>query len=54
MTAEFDRQVRHVMTALADRNVGRKVAPMMISLGFGNVRVEIEADEIFTVIGRSR
>ena len=52
VTAEFDRQVRHVMTALVDCDVGRKVAPMMISLGFRNVKVEIEADKIFTVIGR--
>jgi ubiquinone/menaquinone biosynthesis C-methylase UbiE len=49
---EFDRQVRHVMTSLVDCDIGRKVAPLMISLGFRNVHVEIEADRIFTVIGR--
>jgi ubiquinone/menaquinone biosynthesis C-methylase UbiE len=49
---EFDRQVRHVMTALVDCDIGRKVAPLMISLGFRDVHVEIEVDKIFTVIGR--
>jgi ubiquinone/menaquinone biosynthesis C-methylase UbiE len=52
VTPEFDRQVRQVMTALVDCDVGRKVAPMMISLGFRNVKVEIEVDNIFTAIGR--
>jgi ubiquinone/menaquinone biosynthesis C-methylase UbiE len=52
VTSEFDRLVRHVMTALVDCDIGLKVAPMMISLGFRDVRVEIEADKIFTVIGR--
>ena len=52
VTPEFDRQVRHVMTSLVDCDIGRKVAPLMISLGFRNVHVEIEADRIFTVIGR--
>ena len=51
VTLEFDRRVRHVMTALVDCNIGRKVAPFMISLGFRNVRVDIETDGIFTVIG---
>jgi hypothetical protein len=40
------------MTALVDCDIGLKVAPMMISLGFRDVSVEIEADKIFTVIGR--
>jgi ubiquinone/menaquinone biosynthesis C-methylase UbiE len=52
VTSDFDRQVRDVMTALVDCDIGLKVAPMMISLGFEDVRVEIEADKIFTVIGR--
>jgi ubiquinone/menaquinone biosynthesis C-methylase UbiE len=51
VTPEFDRQVRHVMAALVDCDIGRKVAPFMISLGFRNVRVDIETDGIFTVIG---
>ena len=40
------------MTALVDCDVGRKVPSFMISLGFRDVRVEVEADKIFTVIGR--
>jgi ubiquinone/menaquinone biosynthesis C-methylase UbiE len=48
---EFDREVRHVMTSLVDCDIGRKVAPLMISLGFRDVHVEIEVDRIFTVIG---
>jgi ubiquinone/menaquinone biosynthesis C-methylase UbiE len=52
VATEFDRQVRRVMTSLVDCDIGRKVAPLMISLGFRNVLVEIEADRIFTVIGR--
>jgi ubiquinone/menaquinone biosynthesis C-methylase UbiE len=52
VTPEFDRQARHVMSALVDCDIGRKVAPMMISLGLHDVKVEIETDKIFTVIGR--
>jgi ubiquinone/menaquinone biosynthesis C-methylase UbiE len=52
VTPEFDRQVRRVMTALVDCDIGRKVAPMMISIGLRDVTVEVEADKIFTVIGR--
>lgn len=48
---EFDRQARQVMPALVDCDIGRKVAPFMISLGFRDVRVEMETDAIFTVIG---
>jgi ubiquinone/menaquinone biosynthesis C-methylase UbiE len=51
VTPEFDRQVRGVMTALVDCDIGRKVASMMISLGLRNVTIEVEADKIFTVIG---
>ena len=36
------------MTALVDCNIGRKVAPFMISLGFRDVHVEMEADTLFT------
>ena len=39
------------MPALVDCDIGLKVAPMMISLGFVDVRVELETDKIFTVIG---
>jgi ubiquinone/menaquinone biosynthesis C-methylase UbiE len=37
VTPEFDRQVRQVMTALVDCDIGLKVAPMMISVGFRDV-----------------
>ena len=40
------------MKALVDCDVGRKVPSFMILLGFKDVHVEVEADKIFTVIGR--
>jgi ubiquinone/menaquinone biosynthesis C-methylase UbiE len=49
---EFSQQVREVMTGLVDPDIGRKVAPLMLSLGYQDVRVDMEADGIFTVIGR--
>jgi len=52
ISAEFERMVTRVMPALVDCDIGLKVAPMMISLGFVDVSVELEADKIFTVIGR--
>jgi ubiquinone/menaquinone biosynthesis C-methylase UbiE len=52
VNAKFGREVRRVMTSLVDCNIGRKVGSFMISLGFINVRQEVEADKIFTVIGR--
>jgi hypothetical protein len=39
------------MAALVDCNIGRKVAPFMMSLGFQDVHVEMETDTLFTVIG---
>jgi hypothetical protein len=39
------------MPALVDCDIGLKVAPMMMSLGLLDVKVELEADKIFTVIG---
>jgi SAM-dependent methyltransferase len=51
IAAELDQQIRGVMAAVVDANIGRKVAPFMISLGLQDVRVEIEADTLFTVIG---
>ena len=48
---EFERQVREFMGALVDCNIGRKVAPFMIALDFRDVRVEMETDTLFTVIG---
>jgi ubiquinone/menaquinone biosynthesis C-methylase UbiE len=52
VTPEFDQEVRRVMTALVDCDIGRKVASFMISLGFRDVHLEVEVDKIFTVIGR--
>jgi len=49
---DFDREVRRVMTALVDCDIGRKVPSFMILLGLRDVHVEVEADKIFTVIGR--
>jgi len=49
---ELDRQIRDVMAALVDVNIGRKVASFMLSLGFSDVQVEMETDTLFTVIGR--
>ncbi len=51
VTPDFDREIREVMDALVDCNVGRKVAPFMISLGFHDVKVDIETDTLFTVVG---
>ncbi len=48
---EFERQVREGIAAVVDCNIGRQVAPFMLSLGFRNVRVEMETDDLFTVIG---
>jgi len=48
---EFERQIREVIAALVDCNIGRKVAPFMIALGFQDVRVAMETDTLFTVIG---
>jgi ubiquinone/menaquinone biosynthesis C-methylase UbiE len=48
---ELDRQLRDIMAALVDCNIGRKVAPYMTALGFRDVQVEMETDTLFTVIG---
>ena len=48
---DFEREVRDVMAALVDVNIGRKVASFMISLGFRDVSVEMETDTLFTVVG---
>lgn len=52
IASDFERVIREIMTALVDCNIGRKVAPLMISLGFRDVNVEVETDTLFTVIGR--
>ena len=54
VNAKFEREVRRVMTSLVDCPIGRKVGSLMISLGFTDVHLEVEADKIFTVIGRIR
>jgi SAM-dependent methyltransferase len=48
---DFEREVRDLMAVLVDVNIGRKVAPIMISLGFRDVSVEVETDTLFTVVG---
>jgi len=48
---EFERLVRDVAATMADSNIGRKVAPFMIALGFRDVQVQMETDTLFTVIG---
>jgi SAM-dependent methyltransferase len=48
---DFEREIRDLMGALVDVNIGRKVAPIMVSLGFRDVGVEIETDTLFTVVG---
>jgi ubiquinone/menaquinone biosynthesis C-methylase UbiE len=48
---DFERQLREVMSTLVHVNIGRQVAPFMISLGFRDVHVEMETDTLFTVIG---
>jgi len=52
ISSEFKRQVSEIMPGFVDPEIGRKVAPFMLSLGFRDVTVDIEADKIFTVIGR--
>jgi ubiquinone/menaquinone biosynthesis C-methylase UbiE len=52
IASDLDDEIRKVMAAFVDCNIGRKVAPLMIALGFHDVTVEIEADRLFTVIGR--
>lgn len=48
---DLDRQIREAVSQIVDVNIGRKVAPYMIALGFEDVRVEIETDTLFTVVG---
>jgi SAM-dependent methyltransferase len=48
---DVERQVQDVMAALVDVNIGRKVAPFLISLGLRDVSVHMETDTLFTVIG---
>jgi SAM-dependent methyltransferase len=47
----FEREIRDLMGALVDVNIGRKVAPIMVSLGFRDVGVEMQTDTLFTVVG---
>ena len=51
IAAQFERQLREPMSALVDVNIGRKVAPLTISLGFSDVLVEVVTDTLFMVIG---
>ena len=52
IASDLDRQIREVISQLVDCEIGRKVAPFMIALGFDDVGVKIETDTLFTVIGR--
>lgn len=49
---EFERELRAVFAELVDTEVGRKVAPYFIELGFDNVTVDMERDKVFTTVGR--
>jgi ubiquinone/menaquinone biosynthesis C-methylase UbiE len=49
--SDLERQLRQLIAASVDSDIGRKVAPFMIALGFRDVQVQIEADTLFTVIG---
>lgn len=48
---EFDRDVRRIMPGFVDVGIGRKVAPILLGLGFEGVSVKIEADTLYTVVG---
>jgi len=50
--SDLDADLRKVIGALVDCDIGRKVAPFMIALGFRDVAVDVETDRLFTVIGR--
>jgi SAM-dependent methyltransferase len=52
MDPDVERQIRQVLAAVVDVNIGRKIAPLMIAIGLRDVRVEMETDTLFTVIGR--
>lgn len=48
---DFDRDVRRIMPGFVDVGIGRKVAPILLALGFEDVSVKIEADALYTVVG---
>jgi ubiquinone/menaquinone biosynthesis C-methylase UbiE len=52
IASDLESRIREVLASIIDYNIGRKVAPLMIALGFNDVRIEIEADTLFTVVGR--
>jgi len=47
----FEAMLRKVMASLVDTHMGRKVAAYMIELGMRRIKVEIEMDRVFTVVG---
>jgi ubiquinone/menaquinone biosynthesis C-methylase UbiE len=49
--AVFDRDARRIMPGFVDVGMGRKVAPILLKLGFHDVSVKIETDTLFTVVG---
>ncbi len=52
IATDLERPLREVMAMLVDCYIGRKVAPLMIALGFQDVEVAMETDTLFTVIGK--
>lgn len=44
-------RVNRVFSGLVDPFIGRKMAPMLIATEFSAVAVEVEPDQLFTVIG---
>jgi SAM-dependent methyltransferase len=52
IASDLERRIREVLTSIVDCDIGRKVAPFMIALGFKDVKIEMETDTLFTVIGR--
>ena len=48
---DLDREIHEVITQVIDCDIGRKVAPFMIALGFDDVNVEVEIDTLLSAIG---
>jgi SAM-dependent methyltransferase len=52
IAADLERSIREALSSFVDWNIGRKVAPLMMELGFKDVRIDMEEDTSFTVVGR--
>lgn len=48
---DFERDARRIMPNLVDVDIGRKVAPLLLKLGFAEVETTIETDKLYTVVG---